>query len=253
MEFYPLVEKGEKVPLGGGRPFILPVGTMYARNITPDEQTGIGKLKDGEIARALRYGVSHDGRALFDFMPFQNLSDDDLTAVISFLRVCEPIKNKVPEHQLNLMGEVVKAFLIRPVGPRETPPKTVAADTTAEYGKYLAWNVSNCRGCHTNRSLFTGAYTGIDFAGGLKIPTDTNSAVLLCPPNLTPVKTSIISEWDFATFRNRFRQGKFIPESMMPWGPFSRMNDDELKAIFKFLKSLQPVENETGPYKQTAG
>jgi mono/diheme cytochrome c family protein len=80
-----LAEKGAKLPLSGGHLFDLEVGKIYSKNITPDKETGIGNLTDGEIARTLRYGVGHDERAMLDFMPFQNLSDEDLTAVISFL------------------------------------------------------------------------------------------------------------------------------------------------------------------------
>ncbi|NJN42680.1 MAG: hypothetical protein HC811_11045 [Flammeovirgaceae bacterium] len=64
------VERGEEVALSGGFNFKLPFGTVYAPNITPDPETGIGKLRDEEIARSLRYGIRHDGRAIIDFMPF---------------------------------------------------------------------------------------------------------------------------------------------------------------------------------------
>jgi hypothetical protein len=52
-------------------------------------------------------------------MPFHNTSDEDLTAIISYLRAQKPVKNRVPDHELNTMGKVVKAFLIKPVGPTE--------------------------------------------------------------------------------------------------------------------------------------
>src|SRR3954467_4220366 len=61
MSAIPRIEKGEEVPLSGGMDFHIPVGVVHAPNITPDEETGIGKLKDPEIARSLRWGVRHDG------------------------------------------------------------------------------------------------------------------------------------------------------------------------------------------------
>src|SRR5688572_28548757 len=70
-------------PLSGGLEFHLPIGTIRAANITGDRQTGIGGMRDEEIARSLRFGVGRNGRALAPFMPFADLSDEDLTAVIS--------------------------------------------------------------------------------------------------------------------------------------------------------------------------
>src|SRR5262249_26792628 len=67
--------KGDEVPLSGGFEFKIPPGEFYPRNITPDAETGIGRITDGQIARALRYGVGHDGRALLPFMEMQGLSD----------------------------------------------------------------------------------------------------------------------------------------------------------------------------------
>ena len=64
----------------------IPPGEFHARNITPDTETGIGQFSDGAIARALRHGVGHDGRALLPFMELQGLSDEDLVAVVSYLR-----------------------------------------------------------------------------------------------------------------------------------------------------------------------
>ncbi len=79
-----LMLKGADVPLTGGMPFKLPIATIYVRNITPDMETGIGKISDKEIARLLRYGVRPNGTAVLDFMPFHDATDEDLTAIISF-------------------------------------------------------------------------------------------------------------------------------------------------------------------------
>lgn len=239
------VNKGEIVDLPGGRPFLLPIGTIYSRNITPDKETGVGNLSDETIARSLRYGVGYDGRALFDFMPFHDMSDADLTAVISYIRTIKPIRNKVPENRMNLMGNLVKAFLIKPVGPAGTVPKTVQEDTTAEYGKYLATSVANCNGCHTNRDLMTGAFIGEPYAGGLKFESILEPEKYECvAPNLTPdAETGRMTGWTEEVFRNKIHQGKLIKHSPMPWGPFSRMSDTEIKALYKFLQTVKPVKN----------
>ena len=126
-----LINLGQEVPLSGGVAFELPVGKIYTKNITPDKETGIGRYSDGEIARALRYGVHPNGTAVFDFMPFHNTSDEDLTAIISYLRAQKPVKNRVPDHELNAIGKAVNAFMIKPVGPTGEVPKVVKPDTTA--------------------------------------------------------------------------------------------------------------------------
>jgi mono/diheme cytochrome c family protein len=236
-------EKGEEVPLSGGQVFELPIGRIYPPNITP-HATGILNQTDGEIARALRFGVRNNGTALFDFMPFHNTSDEDLTAIISFLRSQPGVENNVPKNKKNLLGKAVTAFLLKPVGPAGPVPPSVITDTTVEYGSYLANSVANCRGCHTNRDLMSGAFIGKDFAGGFKMDTRTDSGTYyITTPNLTPDATGRITGWTEERFIERFRMGRIIPQSHMPWGPFSRMTDGQLKAIYKFLQTVKPVQN----------
>src|SRR5206468_9360252 len=101
-------------------------------------ETGIGHFSDGEIARALRYGVGHDGRALLPFMEMQGLSDEDLTAVVSYLRSLPPVRNEVPAHRYGLLGMIVKAtVLANPVGPKQTPPRVNPRGATVENGRAI--------------------------------------------------------------------------------------------------------------------
>jgi mono/diheme cytochrome c family protein len=242
------IAAGERIPLSGGLEFKLPIGSISAPNLTPDEETGIGRLSDAELARALRYSVGHDGRALFGFMPFQHLSDDDLVAVISFLRSQPAVKHEVPKAQMNLLGKAIRAFMLEPEFPTEKIEQHVEPDTTAAYGAYLANNVGNCRGCHTSRDPMTGAYIGEPFAGGMKMESDDGSGSYCVTPNLTPdAKTGRIYGWSQENFVNRFRMPRVVKASHMPWELFAKMTDNDLKAIYKYLNSLKPVQNETGP------
>ena len=225
-----LMDAGLDVPLSGGFAFVLPVGTIYSKNITPDKETGIGSLTDGEIARVLRYGVHANGDPVYDFMPFHNMSDEDLTAIISYLRSMQPVKNKVPDNKLNLIGNLVKAYMVKPVGPNGEVPLSVKTDTNAIYGKYLVLSVGECAGCHTKRDL-SGAYLAPLLSGG-------NPMDGLIPPNITNDPNARIYTWTEHQFIDRFHKGKVIPQSEMPWENFKHMNDDELKAIYKYLKSV---------------
>jgi len=243
------VDAGEEVPLSGGFNFVIPLGTLYAPNITSDPATGIGNLSDQEIARSLRYGLRHDGQAIIDLMPFYDLSEEDLTAIISWLRTQPPIKNKRPENEYSFLGKMVKTYALKPTGDSVVPP-TPPSDSTAAYGKYLVNSVANCRGCHTERNLMNGAFIGPELAGGFPMEVmDENGDIIkgkhVVSPNLTPdQKTSIIADWSKDDFIGRFRNGRVIPGSPMPWGPFSRMTDLELTAIYKYLKTVEPVNYE---------
>ena len=244
-----MMANGEEIALaGGGFPFSFPGGTFYSKNISSDPETGIGKYTDQEIARTLRYGVKRDGKVLIPTMEFQNISDEDLLAIVSFLRTIPPVKHQVPENELNLLGKGIVAFLIRPVSPRTTPPSKVVAEPTAEYGRYIATELSNCKGCHTQRDRNTGNYIGEELAGG---PVEVINGMTIVAPNLTPdEKTGHIYNWTFEQFKSRFSQGKLIPQSIMPWGQFKNLDDVELMAIWKYLHSVKPASKDNGPVLQ---
>lgn len=244
MDKIPAMMKGEEVPLSGGWEISIPPGTFRAPNLTPDPETGIGKFTDGELARALRYSVKHDGSVLVPFMPFQEMSDADVTAVISFLRSQPAVHNEVKPRELTFLGKAVVAFgMIKPQGPKNTPPATTAIDTTAAYGSYIANSVSNCVGCHTDRDLKTGAFTGVPFAGGFKMPPDAFSQGYgFITPNLTPDKeTGIMATWSQQTFIARFKGGRIHKGSAMPWENFAKMDEVELKAVYAYIQGLKPV------------
>lgn len=225
---------GQDIPLTGGFVFDLPFGKFYTPNLTPDKETGIGNLTDAEIGRALRYGVKKNGEAMLGFMSTQNMSDEDLTAIVSYLRTLKPVHNKVPDHQYNVMGRVLNAFMIKPNGPVEEIKAGVPEDSTSEYGRHMVMAIANCNGCHTRRDDI-GNYIGKHMAGGGEI-----EGVKI--PNLTPDPTGRIFDWSETAFVNRFRMGRTNPKSHMPWEAFRRMSDTELKAIYRYLQTVEPVK-----------
>ena len=246
---------GVDVPLVGGVVFDIPPGKFYPRNLTPDRETGLGNVSDSAIARALRYGVGHDGRALLPFMEMQGLSDDDLMAVVSYLRTQAPVHNVVPQHYFNLMGKIVKATVMsHPTGPSSTPPAVAPRGASVETGRYIVESVALCWACHTERSHVTGALTGPRFGGTKGFQDDGDPNVTWSPPNITSDKETgrlgILTEDQFVA---RFRQGRVIPGSPMPWQAFSRMSEDDLRSIYRYLKTVPATKRDNGPVKVTAG
>jgi mono/diheme cytochrome c family protein len=247
IEKFPDVEKGMHIPLVGGLEFELAgIGSFLTPNLTPDKETGIGNKTDEELARSIRQMISTEGRVLLPFMSFQEMSDEDLTAIISFLRSQEPVKHEVKPSKYDFLGRAIIAFgILKPQGPKNPPPATIARDTSIVYGKYLANNIGNCRICHTAFDQNTGKQTGIDFAGGgIFIPDNLTEGYGFVSPNLTPdKKTGVMAHWDEQTFVDRFKAGRVHSKSPMPWGPFSRMNESDLRALYRYLHSLQPTEH----------
>jgi mono/diheme cytochrome c family protein len=235
----------EHLPLTGHHLFRLPFGDIYSANLTPDVETGIGRRSDAELARVLRFGVRADGRAAFPLMEFQ-LSDDDLTAIVSYLRAQRPSAHAVPEHHLTPFGKALMAFAITPADPVTAARVNSPAGATVERGAYLANNVSSCVSCHTNRGP-DGALTGPAFAGGQRMDVAADATTVFVSPNLTPdPATSPVGAWSEDTFVARFRVGEVIPGTPMPWGAYAQFTDDDVRAVYRYLRSLPPTVNATG-------
>jgi mono/diheme cytochrome c family protein len=249
----PAYTSGAETPLIGGFVFDIPPGKFYPRNLTPDAETGLGNVGDSAIARALRYGVGHDGRALLPFMEMQGLSDDDLVAVVSYLRTQPPAHNVVPPHYFNLMGKVVKATAMsHPVGPKSTPPTVAPRGASVGTGQYLVESVALCWACHTERSQVTGALTGPKFGGTKGFQEADDPTHSWSPPNITSDKeTGRLGLWSEDQFVARFRQGRVLPGSPMPWQGFAKMSEDDLRSIYRYLKSMPAVKRDNGPVMVT--
>jgi len=240
---------GAEVPLSGGYEWNIPPGRFYTRNITPDPETGLGRIPPKAIARALRYGVGHDGRALLPFMEMQGLSDEDLTAVVFYLMAQPPVHNPVPAHHYNLLGMIVLAtVLANPVGLAETPPRVSPHGATLENGRYLVEAVAKCGACHTQRDERTGAFIGPRFGGATGFSDGMDLTRTWSPPNITSEpKTGHLARFTEDEFLARMRLGRLIAGSPMPWENFRRMEEDDIRAVYRYLKTVPPVELEVGP------
>ena len=241
--------------LTGAHVFPLPFGRIYSANITPDPETGIGRRTDGELARILRHGVRADGHAAVPLMEYQGMADEDLVAVISFLRSRPAVGTSCPPHDLTLLGKVLMAFAIAPAasgtaGLRRVEP--VRCDRRAR-------RVSGDEGLgvrvvphRSQRSRRAGRARRLPAASAWTSPPMPTKVYVT--PNLTPdPATSVIGKWTEDVFIRRFRQGEQVEGSPMPWGAYGRMTDDDLRSVYRYLRSLPPVVHDTGPKVQRKG
>jgi mono/diheme cytochrome c family protein len=230
----------------GGREFTLPIAVIRVPNITPHPTMGIGGLSDGQIARILRSGVRHDGRVLIPFMEYEHLSDQDIQALISFLRAQPPVAHQVQPHTYNVLGKMILAYVMKPPAPSSAPATSPAESVSVERGRYLAEAVATCAGCHTKRSHTDGSFHGPRYAGGSEFESNDPTMVFVSP-NITPSGTGVINRFSEDQFVARFRQGPLLPGTPMPWRQFGNMTESDIRSLYRFLKTLAPVENDPGP------
>lgn len=234
-----------------------PFGSFYPANLTSDPETGIGNLTDSQLARAIRHGVRRDGE-LAPIMSFAvgPMSDEDLTAVVSYLRTLPPIKNAVPHDEWGFLAKALSSKF----NPRMTKskPYVAPADTpSVARGDYLANGPALCFWCHTPTDPTQGfAEIGARFSGGAEPEPDMlDAAFEVLPPNLTPdPETGVLARYDEQSFIDRIRKiGAVSKGSSMPWDNFKQMTDSDLKSIFAYLRSLPPTKRFTGPGRREAG
>lgn len=248
-------DRGEAVPLSGGRHLEIFLGQIRFPNITPDTATGIGLRTEGQLARFFRNGIDHRGEIGLPFMMYADLADEDLAAILAYLRTLPPVSHAVPPSRYNVLGKVTRAYFLEPFAPTRDSAPPPPRGRTAEYGGYLVNAVANCASCHTARNMKTGEYTGPRFGGGMVFRRAAEQARAgaetagdavreeVVSPNLTPdPETGVMAAWDEAAFIRRFKAGNLRDWSPMPWGPFSRIHEDDLAAMFLYLKGLAPVK-----------
>ena len=175
------------------------LGEIWAPNLTSDTETGIGSWTDGELARLLRNGVRRDGHYAGSMPRFARLGDQDVAALIGFLRsddpLVAPVSHQVPRGGMGIAGKLALAFAagIDTRGDARVPAP--ARGPTADYGRYLASAVYGCVDCHTDGFKTTDENLrspGL-LAGGLFLRTPRGDPIYSA--NLTPDSETGIAAW----------------------------------------------------------
>lgn len=206
---------------------------LVAANLTSDPETGVGRWSDDMLARAIREGIGHDGRLLHPQMyyrTFRMLSDEDLAAVVVFIRSLPPVRNPLPKSVLT--ADQVKRYVSWPqpvTAPVPAPPQ----GTQVERGRYLA-AIGDCSGCHT---LWDGKRLPGAYAGGNEVGRNGREVF---SANITPHATGM--PYDAGNFIQIMRTGKSgLLDPIMPWWYYRRLNDGDLKALHAFLGTRHGV------------
>jgi len=223
--------------LGGQTFFEDPlVGSLYAPNLTPGTG-GIGYLNNEHWFGAIRHGISATGRPLvvMPSMEYTKMRKEDIGGIIAYLKTLPPIDriNKEPTFKpiakfLLSAGAFGNLFGVDVINHQAPIPEDKKNEALVERGEYLTV-ITGCQSCHG--AALNGKYTG-----------DPSSPMA---PNLTP--SGSFSKWSYEDFTllmktGTTREGKEVNNRFMPWQAFSRLPEKELKAIYTYLKSLDPQE-----------
>jgi mono/diheme cytochrome c family protein len=229
-------------------------GTLAAANLTPDRETGLGQWTDGEILRAMREGVDREGDALFPIMPYghyRHLSDADAHSIVAYLRTLAPQRYEKPKKSLDVPLNFIEKFVPQPIEKPVPPP-----DPTNEiaYGKYLT-TIGACGECHTPKDDKGNPIPGMELAGGFEMHTPEFRVITA---NITPHPSTYMGTATRDEFIARFRAfSGYTPETapkaqkgrntVMPWIAYSGMTDEDLGAIYAYLKTVPPIEHKVNP------
>ncbi len=226
-------------------------GTYYASNITP---FGIGSYSDGELFRVITTGETRTGRALFPVMPYLNygkMDAQDIEDIIAYVRTLKPIEYKVDQS----VSDFPMNFIINLIPKKASLTKMPNKTDLLAYGKYVT-NSAACYDCHTpfekGRSV-----VGMGFAGGREFPFGDGR--IIRSANLTPDDQTGIGTWSKDVFIQIFRNHSdsatlhtdIDPKgfnSIMPWTMYGGMNDEDLTAIYTFLRNQKPIKNKVIKY-----
>ncbi len=236
----------------GGRPIATPFGTLFTSNLTPDEDTGIGRWTAAAFWRTLHHGRSADGRLLYPAFPYTHttaISRDDADALYTYFRSLKPVRAQVAAHELRwpygtqAALAVWRALYFTPGEAPAVPTHTASADAaTLQRGAYLTYAVAHCSACHTPRNALGGG-DWQSLSGGLLAAEGWYAPSLLSP------REAGMSAWPLEDIVQLLRTG-VAPHGQVS-GPMSEvvaqgtqhMTEPDLRAMASYLKALPQTES----------
>ncbi len=242
-------------PFAGGRAMATPFGSFYVPNITPDDETGIGRWSADEFYRMMHTGVSRDGTLMYPVMPFASYTQvtrSDSDAIFSYLMSVAPVKLANRPHALSfpfnqrdlLIGW--RTLYFKP-GEYVSQPKQ-----TAEWnrGAYLVEGLGHCAMCHTAINALGGSSESKAFEGGM-IPNQNWFA-----PSLTANRETGLGTWDVKDIADLLQVGTshrgavYGPMAEVVYNSLQYLTDEDAHAMAVYLKALPPRDTEPLPTGQ---
>jgi len=228
--------------LGGGFEFGDPtLGHIVATNITPDNETGIGKWSAADIVTALRDGKRPDATLIRPPMPipaYRHLSDTDAGAIASYLKTVKPVRNIVREAQYKV-----------PLSPSYGAPIAHVPEpdrrSKAVYGGYLGGSIGACVLCHTPPGDGKPYDMSLAYFGGRELADFGHPGGNTVSRNITAGSQHGVSDWTDAQIKRAITQGiradgaRLSPTMPFQW--YRRMAAGDLDAIVAFLRTLNPL------------
>jgi mono/diheme cytochrome c family protein len=176
---------------------------------------------------------------MMPWQSFRGMSDEDVAAVIAYLRTLAPVaKRREPTR----IDAPVRWFLEAQPKPLRAPVAAAPATDAVARGRHLA-QVGQCESCHTPVDARHQPLPGMAFAGGQQFVI---AGVPYRSANITP-HPSGISHYDEALFIRAMRTGNVGGRRLapvMPWLAMSKLTDDDLKALWAYLKTVTPVAHD---------
>lgn len=248
----------------GGRPLETPFGTVYATNLTPDPTTGIGRWSFSAFQRAMREGVSHDGRMLYPAFPytaFTRMTDDELTALYAHLMSQPAVTNPTPAADLRApfnfrpLMHLWNALHLQP-GPRTVPAATLAALPAGvdaalwQRGEHLVNGPGHCGACHTPRDALGAERTGSAYLSGAWV--DGWHAPSLTALNRRTLPWSEASLFSYLKNGHSAAHGVAVGPMAQVVGSLQSAPESDLRAMAHYLATLQgPATAPPGPAPAT--
>jgi mono/diheme cytochrome c family protein len=226
-------------------------GKIYSQNITQDKLYGIGSWTDGELVYLLRTGIKKDGKYAPPYMAkLPHLADEDMNAVISFLRSDDSLvtASSTPDQPCE-PSFLTKFLCVVAFKPYKMPVQNIEMPDTnnnVQFGQYLVYNLE-CFSCHSadyKSDNWEEPEKSKGYLGGGNKPLDREGRVMLTP-NLTPDKETGIGNWTEQRFVNALKYGLMENEHSLrfPMSPYIYLADAEAKAIYAYLKTVPPIKN----------
>lgn len=237
----------------GARPFPIPLGTVYSTNITQDKETGLGNWTDQQIYDAMVKGVRRDGSRILPVMPYERYSgmaQEDLKALIAFLRTLKPAQKPTPELQTWApFARSIGTRLYLAVFGRFSNPPAQAPKSGIERGRYLSDHVALCGDCHTPRNFLGVPNHSLYMAGANEKIGPLGEAV----PNITPDKETGIGDWKREEIAELLISGikpdldnvQGLMEEVIQGTPhgYKDMTKQDALVIADYLKSIPAIKN----------